>query len=207
MALLTAIVVLGVLVADAFALVQVRRLSRTDLEERDPSDARDAGAVPAIDLGLGEDVRAQVAPATTAYRSRARPVALLLGSPGDARAALRRAILRGAVSAGIAGAVLAGHLWAETPAAYLAYQETRCEDTKEACYEAGTMLMPVDAIPASCPGSRFTGESAPAEDLPRGEALLRRSCEATHRCACDILRESYARRGSTTSLPSWYVPH
>src|SRR5262249_43731291 len=114
MAASAALLVLGVLVADAFALARVARLGRAELEERDPVEARDAGAVPSIDLGLGEDVRARVGRAANAYRSRARPLALLLGSAVEARAALRRALLRGAAGLALIGLVFGGHLWAET---------------------------------------------------------------------------------------------
>jgi hypothetical protein len=208
MAAAAAVVVLWVLIADARAFRRVTRLGRADLEERDPREARDAGAVPSIDLGLGEAVHARVARAANAYRSRSRPLALLLGSAADARAALGRALLRSAAGLVIIGLVCGGHLWAKTPAALLAFLEQRCERSQSSCYDAGLIL--VDrAAPESCPsGPVLTAQErlAVVPEVARGEKLLQRSCEAANRCACDALRYSALARGAEVQLPSWYVP-
>jgi hypothetical protein len=206
----------AVLVADAFALRRVSRLGRGALEEVDPSEARDAGAVAALDLGLGGEVRARMGVASNAYRSRARPVALLLGSLAEARAALGRAILGGALGLAITSAVLAGHLWAETPAALSAYLTQRCEGSKLACYDAGLFRLHA-AAPEGCPAGPAlppagTGRFAVPREPLAGMELLGRACDAGQRCACDALLQAWTtepagRKGARKPpLPSWYTP-
>jgi hypothetical protein len=210
------LIVGAVIVADAVALRGVSRLGRGALEERDPSDARDGDAVPALDLGLGDEVRARMGVASNAYRSRARPVALLLGSLAEARAALVRAILRGALGLAIASAVLAGHLWAETPAALSAYLTKRCDSSKLACYDAGLLLLHT-AAPEGCPAgpaptSADEGRFAVAPDPSTGRVLLDRACESGNRCACDALLRAWTvayagvKDAPRPPLPRWYTP-
>jgi hypothetical protein len=94
--------------ADRAALARVREAAAAPgFEQRHADDG--ALALPRLDLGLGDEVRAELARGATAYRSRARPVALLLGSPDEASAALRRSIARGLVGLGVVGTALAAH--------------------------------------------------------------------------------------------------
>jgi hypothetical protein len=206
MAVSAGLAILAAFVADALALARVGRLGRSDLEERDPAEVRDAAVVPSVDLGLGDDVRAELGRAANAYRSRARPVALLLGSLAEARSALGRALLRGAIGLAITGAVLAGHAWAETPSALVEYQALRCQDSTSACHDAGVLLLSEGTAERECPPPPFTGAHAVSVDVPRAEVLLRRGCERGNRCACDALRQSAGRRGAEVQLPTWYIP-
>jgi hypothetical protein len=206
------LIVGAVIVADVIALYRVSRLGRGRLEERDPSEAHDAEAVPALDLGLGDEVRARMGLASNAYRSRARPVALLLGSLAEARAALGRAILRGALGLVIASAVLAGHRWAETPAALSAYLTERCEGSRLACYDAGLLHLHA-AAPEGCPaGPALAATDAVSPDLGMGMALLERACASGNRCACDALHQTWTaafagvKGAQKPALPSWYTP-
>jgi hypothetical protein len=203
MAIAAALVVAGVLLADVRAFARVARLAACDLEQRDPSEARDAATVPAIDLGLGDDVRARLGKVATAYRSRARPVAMLMGSVASARAALGRALLRDAAALLVTVVVLAGHRWAETPDALLAYLEQECDHSTRACYDAGLLLAPERASVGSCPEAPKLGGVSVEPDVARSLALLRRSCEGTYRCACDALWQTH--RGAL-SFPGWYNP-
>jgi hypothetical protein len=195
-----AVVVLGALVADAFAWVRVGLLGRADLTEQDPAEARHAGAVPTVDLGLGDDVRAELGRAASAYRSRAHAVALLLGSVGAARAALGRAFLRGAASLALTAGVIAGHLWAETPVANVEYQAALCDRNPAACYGAALMLLGEAREPAGCPAvpSRLT-----SADPERAERLLRSACDKGYICSCHVLHEAPVSRAP---LPDWFVP-
>jgi hypothetical protein len=60
------------------------------VEERN-SERSAAADVPRLDLGLGDEL-AQVEPGAATYRAQARDLALILGSPDEARGALRRAV-------------------------------------------------------------------------------------------------------------------
>jgi hypothetical protein len=124
---LLAVVVL--LAGDARAAIAVRRAARSaeQMELRD-ADAEEAeGAIPAVDLGLGDEVRAQMARSAAAYRGRDRAAALLVGSLDEARAAVRQAIGRKLAAAVVALGVLGGHAFATRPRANIAFHEILCD--------------------------------------------------------------------------------
>lgn len=212
------LVLVAFLFTDAFALFRVARAA--GLEERNPAEARDVGAVPSFDLGLGDDVRALVGRAAYSCRSRVGPTALVLGSVTAARAALVRALLHSAIGLAITAAALAGHRWAETPAALLAFLEPRCERSRalcgrkididggcmsssKACYDAGVLLLS-SAVPVSCSPPPEFDRPLP-QDVQRGEALLRTGSEAGDRCSCEALERSYRSRSSGEAKPP--LPH
>lgn len=119
--------ILFVLAADALALRRALRLLVPGLarkEEGDPGLDRD----PAVrfDLGLGRDIHARLAQSTSAYRARERALALVLGDPPRAVAALRRAFRRDVLALALAPCVLAAHLAASSEAATARYQELSC---------------------------------------------------------------------------------
>jgi hypothetical protein len=105
-----AIVVLtGTLCADRAALARLATAAASaDVEERDAATV--APDVPRLDLGLGDDVRALVARGSASYRSSERTVGLVVGSPGEAALALRRALRRDGLGLAIAGVVLMVHV-------------------------------------------------------------------------------------------------
>lgn len=161
------LVLLAFLLADVRAFFRVRRAGVDRLEAHEPAGARDAGEIPSLDLGLGDELRAHVGRGADAYRSRARPTALVLGSVTAARAALVQGLLHSTLGLTITVAVLAGHAWADTPAALLSRLEPRCrraaelcrrkidlgglcERSTKACYDAGVLRQPA-ALQGSCP--------------------------------------------------------
>lgn len=99
-----AAIVLAALVADVVTLRRIVRLGGDSaFEPHDLSGPLRAGE-PDVDLGLGDEVRAQLVN-EGAYRSRPRAIALLRGSVDEAREAASHAIRRGTL--GLAGAALA----------------------------------------------------------------------------------------------------
>ena len=196
--------------ADALALSRIARVARADFEEPGPGEVRTAGEVPSLDLGLGDDVRATVARAGSAYRSRARATALLLGSIAEARAALRQARFRGAVGLAVTAAVLVGHRWAETPAALVAYDEQLCDHRPAGCYEAGLLLLhrPAPGEPCAAPAALSPADRASLPvDVPRAEGLLLRGCMEGNLCSCDALGQNLRERHGEgqVALPYWYT--
>src|SRR6185437_13948294 len=111
------IVTLALLVADGLALAAVRRAAQNarGMEARVP-DAREAeGAVPVVDLGLGEEVRARVVRGASAYRGQGRAAALLVGSVREARAAVRRAMAKKVGAALVVAGAIGAHALAARP--------------------------------------------------------------------------------------------
>lgn len=168
-----ALLIAGVLVADALALARVKRLGQVRMEAHEPSPDEVAGAVPALDLGLGEEVQAQLARGD-AYRSKARALSLLVGSAEQARSALRRALARGAAGLVVASAALGAHAWAAAGGGELAYGLIRCEQRSAAgCLTAGRAL-------AAWGGGRRAAARAAA-----ARAMFERACARGegHGCA------------------------
>jgi len=164
MAVGAAVLLAAILVVDGIALVRVARLDRLPLEPREPGEDA-ADGVPAVDLGLGDAVSAQLAPrAGAAYRSRERAVALLLGSAGEARAALRRAVARSAAGLVLSAVVLVAHGWAASDSGAVAYGELRCgQGSARACEAAAEQL--AQQLPDSSEAS-----------VTRPRELLRQAC-------------------------------
>jgi hypothetical protein len=103
----------------------------------------------------------------------------------------------------VTSAVLVGHRWAETRVAFITFVEQRCEQhSARACYDAG-MLLTAEAVPDRCPEPPhvYTLDNVAAEP-ERGDALLRKGCDGTFRCACAAV----AQRTPSAPLPSWYNP-
>jgi hypothetical protein len=195
--------VLAILLADALAFFRVARAVRGDLELRDPDDARVVDDVPAVDLGLGEDVRARVTRSAGAYRSRDRALALVLGSTEAARGALGRSMLRGAAGLAIVAAVAGGHLWARGEDALVAYDTQRCDHLLSSCYDAGVIL---SGAPVDLPLPLARGERHAADDVRHAERLFLRACKGGEMRACRGLVASLDARGAagTVALPYWY---
>jgi hypothetical protein len=208
MAAFAVLLIVAVFLADAVALARVARVARHDMEPRDGEDHGAAAGIPAVDLGLGDQVMARLARGASAYRSRDRAVALLIGSVAEARAALRRALLRGAVGIAIAAAALVAHRSAAGVRGLVAYNEVRCaQRASKSCYRAGLLFLG-DAAGAGTPAGPFeeplSGVSPP--DTERAEALLRAGCANGERRACEALVASLTARGvgDTSTLPYWY---
>jgi hypothetical protein len=94
--------------ADWAALARLRGAAPGgDVEERDGGGA--APDLPRLDLGLGDDVCALVARGSATYRNSERTLGVVVGSPGAAATALRRALRRDVLGLAVAGAVLGVH--------------------------------------------------------------------------------------------------
>jgi hypothetical protein len=187
LAIVCGLAILAFVIADAFAFARVRTVASADLEQRDPSEARYVTDVPAVDLGLGDDVAAKMERAKSAYRGKDRALGLLWGSVSAARRALAFSMARGVLGLAVVAAVLAGHRFSTTPAARVEYQAQRCKSSIPSCYTAASLLQSEPGI---------------TPDPVRAEALLRRGCEAGEKRACDALYRS----SLSGSLPYWYVP-
>lgn len=176
-----ALVIAGVMVADALALARVKRLGQARMEPHEPSADEAAGAVPALDLGLGDEVQARLARGD-AYRSKARALSLLVGSADQARSALRRALARGAAGLLIASAALGAHAWGARGGGDLAYGLIRCEQRSAAgCLVAGHILVTWGGghrAAARAAAARAMFERACARGDGRGCAELSRMLEA-----------------------------
>ncbi len=109
-ALFASALIVGVLLLDLLSVLRLRRLVRigATMEQREPGQIRDRTVLPCVDLGLGEDLLAEVA-YRSAYRHAGRITSLLVGDPDEARQALRSAIIRSLVSTLIATSVVAIH--------------------------------------------------------------------------------------------------
>jgi hypothetical protein len=208
------LVVLVVLGADALAL---RRLARaaSGVEPFDP-EAIDAGGdpVPSLDLGLGDGVLGRVARGPAAYRARDRAVALLLGSPDEARAALRRAVLRGVAGLAMVGLVLYGHALAFGPPGQRVYHEARCEQgAMGSCPRAASLLLgepggggrALVLYERACETGLGESCAAIADALERGEAVPRdarraagarlHACDRGHGASCRMVAHGAVAQG------------
>jgi hypothetical protein len=192
MAMLCAFAIFLILVADVFAFARVRAAARADLEERDPAEARYVTDVPAVDLGLGDDVAARMERAKSAYRSTDRALGLLWGSVSAAQRALAVSLARGVLGLAIACAVIAGHRFARSRAARIEYEASRCELTLPRCAVAADLL-------------ESKSEPLPT-DIERAEALRRHACNYGDRLECDVLYARAKQRGERAELPYWYIP-
>jgi len=105
--------IVAVLLLDLFAWRRLSALLRTGatMEARAPEEVRDREALPSVDLGLGDDLRAEVAHGS-AYRHVGRVTSLLIGDADEARGVMRRATLRGLASTLVAAVVVSVHVLA-----------------------------------------------------------------------------------------------
>jgi hypothetical protein len=119
--------------ADRAALARVQRAFLDQrLEERAPGEIREREVLPLLDFGLGEDMRAEIAPGALAYRSRERAVSLVLGSPEASMSALRSAARRDAIGIAVVLCVLGAHgisafVASRAPCRYRGSQGYTCE--------------------------------------------------------------------------------
>lgn len=121
---------LHLLIIDARAQRALRRAAhaaeRMERRERTLDEGEALPAVPALDLGLGAEVHAELVQDGFAYRARAREAALLLGNLDEARAALRRALRVKGTALGVAALMLGAHAAAATRSASIAYHQEVC---------------------------------------------------------------------------------
>jgi hypothetical protein len=106
----------ALLVADGFAVHALGRLgtdlSFSVLENRETENLRSVPSSRVIDMGLGDELRAQVEKSAAPYRELDRVVSVVRGDPELARAALSGALRRDLVAIGLAAtAVVAQVLW------------------------------------------------------------------------------------------------
>jgi hypothetical protein len=122
-----ALVIAAVLAVDLRARRRAREALREGLV---PQDAREVEAadtrIPRLDLGLGDDIGAQIARTSAAYRGRDRTVALVRGDADQALATLGRAARRGALGLAVVGGVALAHLAASSDIARLELDEDLC---------------------------------------------------------------------------------
>lgn len=144
------------------------------VEERDGERAA-AVDVPRLDLGLGDELHAQVAPGAATYRAQAQDLALILGSPDEARRALRRAVVRGCALLGFTLLVAAAHAAAFTWRAEVAFGRALCERKLVfvGCQQAAAALERGDA------------------DDPRILEMLERACTGHVEASCVHLAEVF----------------
>jgi len=83
--------------------------------------------VPRVDLGLGDDLASRLARSATAYRGRARAVALVQGTPELALFALHRAIRRSVAGLALMGVIMGAHGFAQSRFVTELYVEARCD--------------------------------------------------------------------------------
>ncbi len=180
-ALAAALIVAACLLADVAAVLRVAGLVArgASMEERQGLADTEA-AVPRVDLGLGDDVRAEVARGAAAYRATDRAVTLLVGSLEEAVAAVRGARRRSAmVLAGVLS-VLVAHAFAMSGGAAAAFAERRC----------------ADGLVPSC--VRAAELHAEALDLGRALAFRTDACERGHDPSCSVAHTLRSALGMAT---------
>jgi hypothetical protein len=110
MALGTGLATAALLSADKRALERIARATEGfEASVKDGDELVASTSVPKVDLGLGDDLFAKLSRHAAAYRNSDRAVALVVGSPEQAEAAVRKAIRRGVMTLFLCGAVLAIH--------------------------------------------------------------------------------------------------
>jgi hypothetical protein len=139
------------------------------MEPRSNEHEIEAGEVPRVDLGLGDEVLAQVTRRDGAYRSRERSTALLLGSSDEARDALRAARRRAIAGLVALGTVLALHGLASQSNSGVAYHLFRCDRGVGGSCRAAAEVMESNGRPG------------------RATALHRRACALRDRASCQVL--------------------
>lgn len=132
------------------------------MELRENGEVEAEGTVPSLDLGLGDEVRAQMARSAAAYRGRDRAASLLVGSLDEARTALRHAVFKKIAAAAVAVLALAGHWFAARPRGEIVFHEILCDRGSPIdCGVAAAMLRDGDG-----------------DDLVHAVVLATHACEA-----------------------------
>ena len=227
---LTAVAFLGTL---ALLLLDLRALGRVAVAAREGAamEVEDAGQkadreaegaeVPSLDLGLGDDVRAQVKRGGAAYRARERAVALLVGSPEEARAALRGALVTKVVGLAVVCLTLGAHAFVARREVGLAFHQERCAFAdNQSCRIAAERLEslatdPTDRVlarqyrewacdaygspdAASC-AALADSFDAERKDLASAEIHRERACLQGHTPSCRLFARHLLERYSTGS--------
>lgn len=171
---LAALAISAVLTLDVRALRRARQAVAPGLVAHDPGQSTEADStVPALDLGLGEEVSAHVSRAAAAYRSRHRTLALVKGDPEQALAELRRALRRGIVGLALVALAATAHLaTAHSDSARLAYDERSCDMFEmPSCARAADALRTRNPARAARYYERACGASSPQSCIALGELL------------------------------------
>ena len=129
---------LHLFILDVRALLALRRAARAaermERREQPLDEAAPLPPVPALDLGLGAEIRAALVHDGFAYRARVREAALLVGDLGEARSAVRRALGVKAAALAAAALMLGAHAGAASRRASLAYHQEVCaRGSDDAC--------------------------------------------------------------------------
>jgi hypothetical protein len=138
MAIAAGLAIAVVLLRDLAALRKVERIAADDSLHAQPGIAPPLtpdGRL--VDLGLGEDQHARVAPGS--YRERDRALALVIGSPASAIEAVRRARTRGVLGIALLAGVFLFHGFASTEDGRIAFDEVQCELGSEAYCRAAAI--------------------------------------------------------------------
>lgn len=174
-----------VLVADRVAYRRARRALAENLALRESGSESGSleiggGAPRRLDLGLGDDVRAQIRHDGAPYRSRERVLRVVTGDAGQALSALRAALRRGALGLAVAALVACAHAAAGADAVSVVYLETRCSiGVAAACEEAASL------------------EIQARGSLPVGSVqFFERGCDAGNGWSCLSLAGLYRQGGS-----------
>jgi hypothetical protein len=170
--------IVAVLAADVLSWRRATRALAQGLQRHEGDDpAVSNEAASRVDLGLGDEIRAQVSRTAAVYRGKDRTLALVQGDPDRALGALRRAIGRGIVGLAVAGAVVAAHFLATTDMALVRYELVRCDQGKgDACGTAGYF---------SSGGSMF------GRDPQQAILLYERGCNRSDGSSCMSLARLY----------------
>lgn len=168
-----------IITLDVFTWRRLRTAVALGLSRQEASDltAQDEAAQ-RLDVGLGNEVHAQIQRGGAAYRSRERAVSLVQGDPERAFAALRRALGRGALGLGLAAAVVAAHIAANTDYAIARYEQLRCENGRA----------------PSCAGAARGGMISSSIAAHAAIPLFERACDGGDGASCMSLAGLY--RGS-----------
>lgn len=204
-AALAALVTAATCIADGVALRRIRAVDE-HADELVPADehALDVAANARLDLGFGDTLLALLAKAPGAYRrGRDRAIALVVGSPTQARRALDEARVRGIGALGLVAAALAGHAYVASPATELTRWVQGCDDgDREACSAAAARLESLGAraraaklrtIACNWGVQRDCAEIVARQDVSR--AAYERSCEDGDSASCRALARTLLTRG------------
>lgn len=171
-----ALLIGGILVADALGRRRAERALSPGLVPQDPERAAsvDTGA-PRLDLGLGDGLSAHVARAAAAYRGRDRALALVQGDADQARAAFRRAGIRGAMGLATVLLVACAHLAARGPSAARIFDEERCDRFGyRSCHRVAEAVRETNPARAMALYDRACGAESVASCVALGWMLLDR---------------------------------
>ena len=143
-------------VADALLLRRLRALDGRDEHMTQVDESRDADMSRAatLDVGLGTEMRAQMAPGAHANRARERALSVLVGNVALARTTVERSLLAGVAGLLVCLAALGAHALAGTRVALAAYRGQRCiAGDPRACLDAADHQLRGEAWASSPDGA------------------------------------------------------